>query len=684
VVCDADTTANRSAGTGRRRELNGLLMAVKFSRWSAWAVLCGLLLLYIAFFSVLSIRCHQTLHTYAFDLGNADQALWNTAHGRPFHFTNWRGLPDLPLKEDSRLGMHFEPVYLLIAPIYWLWSDVRALLILQTVALALGAVPVFLLARLRLGSGLCALVFAMAYLLWPAVEGANLVDFHAITLAVPLLLAAFYLLQTRRYHYFLACAVLAMSCKEDVPLLVFMMGVYTLAVRRAWRWGLATAGLAAIWFYVAMFVVVPHFTLTGQSPYLARYSYLGNSLPQIAYNLLSPAAWSAFFPRGVEYLLQAIAYFQFSPLLSPETLFLAAPSWLINVLSANTAMQLLDARHYAAPLVPFIIAAAIEGLARLKNWFNILLERETRVPVYLAALLLFVGSLGAHRHYGYSPLSLAFWWPPFTEHERLLDKFEALIPPTASVAAQANLNPHFSQRESLFISPLREGDYILVDIATVPYNRNIYLSWFRQNIVGGRDFGILAAEDGYILLQRGAGQRPLPEKFYSFIRVENPEIQHPLTATFGSEIEFLGFNLRDERETFPGGGPYYELFFRAQRKMQRDYLLSLYLVDYYGTVLASGQAPQPALVWYPTSKWQVGETIKIRANVELWSVERPDQYTVALGIVEDESNPGATRRLLPLVAAPKLLIRPATGEGQLLQLATFVGTLAGFRPIFPD
>ena len=105
-------------------------------------------------------------------------------HGRPLHFTNWRGV-ELDLANDSRLAMHVEPIYFLLAPIYWLWQQPETILILQTVILALGALPVFWLARDRLGSHLAGVAFAAVYLLFPGLEAANMWEFHAVALAAP-------------------------------------------------------------------------------------------------------------------------------------------------------------------------------------------------------------------------------------------------------------------------------------------------------------------------------------------------------------------------------------------------------------------------------------------------------------------------------------------------------------------
>ena len=48
-----------------------------------------MVLLYIALFSTLTILKHEAFETTAFDLGNMDQAVWNSVRGRFLPFTNW-------------------------------------------------------------------------------------------------------------------------------------------------------------------------------------------------------------------------------------------------------------------------------------------------------------------------------------------------------------------------------------------------------------------------------------------------------------------------------------------------------------------------------------------------------------------------------------------------------------------
>jgi len=118
---------------------------------------------------------HWEYHSDAFDLGNMDQAVWNTLHGHPFRFTN-RGNDDFG--PPTRLSIHVEPIILLLALLYLIHSGPATLLVTQTVALALGAIPLFALSLRRMphlpfiGVGL-----VFAYLLSPFAIGSALWDF---------------------------------------------------------------------------------------------------------------------------------------------------------------------------------------------------------------------------------------------------------------------------------------------------------------------------------------------------------------------------------------------------------------------------------------------------------------------------------------------------------------------------
>ena len=101
---------------------------------------------FAALFGLLSVRRQEAFSTGRFDLGNMVQAVWSTAHGHPLRVT------DLDGDQVLRLGAHVDPVLVLFAPLWWLWPSPNLLLVVQSVAIALGAVPVYRLARKHLGS----------------------------------------------------------------------------------------------------------------------------------------------------------------------------------------------------------------------------------------------------------------------------------------------------------------------------------------------------------------------------------------------------------------------------------------------------------------------------------------------------------------------------------------------------
>ena len=87
--------------------------------WLAPAIVGLLIGLYLAVFSALAVARHDAFETLAFDLGNYDQAVWNTAHGRLLRFTNVEGL-------TIRLAQHVEPILLPVSLINLLYESPQA------------------------------------------------------------------------------------------------------------------------------------------------------------------------------------------------------------------------------------------------------------------------------------------------------------------------------------------------------------------------------------------------------------------------------------------------------------------------------------------------------------------------------------------------------------------------------
>src|SRR5262249_47278635 len=136
--------------------------------------------------------------------------------------------PNAVRKPDDLLAFHVEPILLPLSVIYFFWPDPRALLVLQAIALASGAWPAYQIARRHLMHDGLALAFPLIYLLSPSLIGASLSDFHPVTLSAALFLWAFDLRERHAYRWYFLFVVLILFLKEEMGLLVAMLGLYQL------------------------------------------------------------------------------------------------------------------------------------------------------------------------------------------------------------------------------------------------------------------------------------------------------------------------------------------------------------------------------------------------------------------------------------------------------------------------
>jgi uncharacterized membrane protein len=332
----------------------------------AWGLLIVAMLVYTVDMNFQAILRYDTFKATAFDLGNMDQVLWNTIHGRLFQFTNqaidWYGPP-------TRLAIHFEPIILPLSLLYVFHADPHILLVFQTLALASGALPVFLLTRRYLPEWpIVAALMATAYLLAPALLGLNIFDFHPLSLATPLLLYAMLALTYKRYVWFLVACVLAASCKEDIPLVIALFGVLLI-----WKYKLPRLGITLIiggllWSFLAFKVIIPHFYPGVQANnYWYRYEALGSSPGAAIANLLIHPwlLFTTFFTLDrLFYLAGLIRSVGFISLLAPEWLLPALPILAENLLSTDPLLY-SGVYHYNAAIIPFVMLAAIHGTRHL-------------------------------------------------------------------------------------------------------------------------------------------------------------------------------------------------------------------------------------------------------------------------------------------------------------------------------
>ncbi len=326
-----------------------------------WVLILG----YIVWMSYETVLRYNTFKATAFDLGNMDQVLWNTIHGRLFQFTNqgsdFYGPP-------TRLAIHVEPIILPLSLLYLFHADARVLLVFQTLMIAAGGWPIYVLTRKYIPAlPVIAPVMVAAYYLMPSLLSINLFDFHPVSLATPILLYAVLALEYKRYGWFLLACVLAASCKEDVPFAVALLGILVVWKYRQPRLGILLFLGGIAWGFIAFLVVIPHFYPGAvHSNYWYRYESLGSSPGAAIVNiLLHPWLLFATFLtlERFYYIVGLVRSTGFFALFAPEWLLPALPALAINLFS-NYPLYYSGVYHYNAVIIPFILLAAIHGLRR--------------------------------------------------------------------------------------------------------------------------------------------------------------------------------------------------------------------------------------------------------------------------------------------------------------------------------
>jgi uncharacterized membrane protein len=313
---------------------------------------------YAVVFSFVTVTRHFTFATHALDLGYYVQLTWNLARGAG---------PYVSLPEMHAWGDHLSPIMYLFVPAFWIAPGPVTLLVAQSVALALGGVAVFGLARARLGDERPGAAFALLYLVNPSLHGINLRDFHAAALAIPLLLAAFWAVEARRPGLALLPAALLL-CREDAALPVIGLGAWLAAARRLWLTGALTAATALALLAVDVRWLIPAYRGEPYS-HLGRYAQFGSSLPEIIANaILHPLRTFAALLTGgrAVYLAVMLAPLAFLPLLGGWDLLGVLPALTQDLLSADPALYGFRTQ-YQSYVLPFLVLAAVGGYARLER-----------------------------------------------------------------------------------------------------------------------------------------------------------------------------------------------------------------------------------------------------------------------------------------------------------------------------
>ena len=459
--------------------------ADRFDRWFPWAFAGGLTLF---FFTLSWLRVH-TLDA-GFDIAYFKQATWQLGHGHG-GFLSVRGV-----------HLFADHAYVLVYPMAWLSRVIPAtplLLGLQAAGLGFATVPLYRISREMAGlTRLPAAAVLVAYGLHPAIQNANIFEFHPETVTAPLaFLGAVWFGHRNRWWATGACVALLLASREDFAFVVAGLGLLHLISHRR-RVGLAMLGAAAVSFVV-----------TGA--FMARFpgatEIRASRLMPFGTTPLEAAAFLLQHPRLVWHQLSRPENFEVVLALLGPVLFLPllAPLWILPVvvlevlyLLSNVAPAHSVGYHYTLlPGLCVVLAAAVAlgryPMARRPGASNeatspyrrrLRLDHPILVPLLTAAVLFNV------RFSSSSLVNMRPWeWARRDTVDRARLTAARLPAPDAPVAASASILPLVAQRRSAYFfpapfaayapelhppDPIPLGErvasvrYLLIDTTTIP------------------------------------------------------------------------------------------------------------------------------------------------------------------------------------------------------------------------
>lgn len=444
----------------RNEESEQVVLAESGKRKAGRAVwiVGGMFLLYVVPFVWMNWQMYWALNIPHGDSGMYEEHLWNLEYGKGFR----------SYLDDGRLflGEHMQVVHVLLVPVHFAWSSMLLMELCESLALAVGAFPVFWMARRHSGSDRIAALLAGCFLLYLplhfldiAIDGKT---FRPTCFGIPAVLFALDQMERRRFRTMLAFLLLALSAKEDYAVIVACLGVWmacrpglpgeeTAETKRRRFWGIGLTVFGTAYLLLVVKFVIPAFR--GGDVHYARYfGELGSSPADIVRSLWERPVLlftKLFSVRTLLYALFLLLPVGLLPLRSPGRLAVALPWFGVLCLLELTAdpeqqgQMLVPFHHFHAAIIPVIFWAATGALRRDQN------SGSSFWPAFAfsAALVMSVFQ-------SFHPLSIPFWDDGssmsrssryvITERAKAAEAVVALIPKEARVFSTDYIHTRFT------------------------------------------------------------------------------------------------------------------------------------------------------------------------------------------------------------------------------------------------
>jgi len=406
---------------------------------------------------------------------------------------------------------HFYMILLLFLPIYYLGYPIgMVLLFLQTLFLAMGAIPVYLLAKKKLDSKFAGIIFAICYLLYPVIQNININEFHSIPFAIPLLLFSFYFIEVNDFKKSILFIILSLLCKETVTFVIILLGFYTLIKNKNRKLGLIIIVLGLVWTFFGIFLIFPH--TYGRNYFDAwsiRWNNLGNTGTEVFINFIKNPIYilSIDLSEKIKYIFGLFSPLGFMSFLDPTTLLIVAHEFVLHFSSSEIMYSLSS--HQASSIIPFVFISAINAVGFLCSEF------KGRYTLYVILFFIIIMSLVSTKRFSnysimdYDEILCDIEKFEITEHDKILFSMIEKIPKNSSLLVTQRVCPQTIHVDELYLFNAymedRKGVYKDTNIEYILYDNVLDPDWVNSEVINdffediSNDYKVVESIDGVVL-----------------------------------------------------------------------------------------------------------------------------------------------------------------------------------------
>jgi uncharacterized membrane protein len=383
-----------------------------------------------------------------------------------------------------------------------------ALVLLQSGALALAVIPIWLLCRrlanLRVGTSVCVIA---AYALFPAVHSINLAGFHPETMALPALLYAAYSGLSSRWRRFGVCCLFVLLCRADLGLAVAGLGALVWANGRRVE-GRVAVVVGILYTLVAALVLEPRLG-GGVYPHIGAHLTFGETPGAVVWGMLTrPVTVVGVLLREQNFDLvgRLLAPVVFLPLLAPRYLLPVLPLELLYLTSDTPGATVYGDQSVAVIAFVFLATAFALGTVGRAGPDRVRVERWVLVVLLVASVVAF-GREGVS-----SPYRRPWGWGGIDQVDNARLEARKLVGGDRSVRASDSLATVLAERPRVYRlavtadpdpAAAAEGvDAVVLDGTTVPTWTEAAHATFRAGLET-RGFRRESAREGIEVYVRG-------------------------------------------------------------------------------------------------------------------------------------------------------------------------------------